>query len=251
VPGPAPAPSSGHGAGKAAKLSKEDGKALLVLAAAVAVGAALTEGMRYDGWVRLHPMHPVHLHGWDGSYRWLPLAQVTPEVAAGTRRAVVRESEGPWQQVGRAPLNRQGWTYSVLMGSAETPLAGEPEARGFASHIQFGRFVSGNLGVLFDFGMGWADNQLGDTVYDSRSAIELQFMPMAASILHAGLFGQLGVGYRLDDSYQGSDRRGFLLGGGAMAQLELTTRLAITARAAQTMAYGTRTSDFTVGVSIY
>jgi hypothetical protein len=100
----------GHGvgsiAGQSAKAAKDDGKALLILATIAAVGAALTEGMRYDGWVELHPMHPVHLYGWDGSYRWLPLAQVTPEVAAATRKAVVREGEGPWHTLGRAPLNR-------------------------------------------------------------------------------------------------------------------------------------------------
>lgn len=256
TPSPAPRvrPRVRTGAGKssvAGKLAKEDAKALLVVAAAVAIGAAFTEGMRYDGWVGLHPMHPVHLYGWGGSYQWLPLSEVTPEIAAGTRKAVVRSSEGPWKRLGRAPLNRRGWTYSLLMGSAETPLIDDSNARGFASHLQLGRFVTGNLGILLDFGFGWVDDEFGDTVYESRNALELQFVPLAASIFHAGLFGQIGVGYRLDDRYEGSDRRGFLAGAGILAQLELTTRLAITARAGQTWAYGTRTSDFTVGLSIY
>lgn len=248
---PAPVPAVHGSSAIAGKLAKQEAKSLLVLAAAVAIGAAFTEGMRYDGWVQLHPMHPVHLYGWDGSYRWLPLAQITPEVAAGTRRAIVRDGEGPWKRTGRAPLNRRGWTYSLLMGSAETPLLDGTEARGFASHLQIGRFFTRNLGMMLDFGIGWADDDFGDTIYESRNALELQFLPVAASILHAGVFGQIGVGYRLDDGYVGGDRRGFVAGAGVLAQLELTTRLAITARAGQTMAYGTRTSDFTVGLSIY
>lgn len=235
-----------------AKSSKKDAKAWLVLAAAVAVGAALTEGMRYDGWIEMHPMHPVHLYGWDGRYQWMPLSQITPEVAAWTRKAVIRRSEGPWKQLGRAPLNRRGWTYSLLMGSSEVSVPDqEQELRGFASHIQLGRFVNKQVGVLLDFGFTWADDDVGETLFESRNSLELQYMPVAASVLHAGLFGQIGMGYRLDDRWTGSDRRGFLLGGGAMAQLELTTRLALTARAAQTWAFGTRTSDFTVGISIY
>ena len=237
--------------GGSAKSAKENAKAWLVIAAAVAVGAALTEGARYDGWVELHPMHPVHLFGWDGRYQWVPLAQLTPELAASAHKAVVRDGEGPWKPLGRAPLNRRGWTYSVLMGSSETPMIDEPGLRGFAAHVQLGRFVTPQMGVLLDFGVGWADNEFGDTVYDSRNSLELQFLPFSASIIHAGLFGQIGMGYRLDDRYHGSDRRGFLLGGGVIGQLELTTRLAITARAAQTMAYGSRTTDVTFGLSIY
>lgn len=237
-------------AAQSAKSAKEDAKFWLVVAAAVAVGAAVTEGMRYDGWVELHPMHPVHLYGWNGQYTWMPLAQITPETAAWARKAVVREREGPWRPLGRAPLNRRGWTYSLLMGSSETPLPGDTGVRGFASHVQLGRFVTPEFGVLLDVGMGWGETELGAAIYDSRHALELQYLPLAAGIFHGGLFGQVGMGYRLDDG-AGPDRSDFLLGGGAIAQLELTTRLAITARAAQTVVYGTRTSDFTVGLSIY
>jgi hypothetical protein len=235
---------------QSAKSSKDDAKFWLVVAAMAAVVVAATEGMRYDGWVELHPMHPVHLYGWDGTYTWMPLAQITPETAAGARKAVVRESEGPWRTLGRAPLSRRGWTYSMLMGSSETPLPGQPGVRGFASHVQLGRFMTPHFGVLLDFGVGWGETDVGAAIYDSRHALELQYLPLDAGILHGGLFGQVGMGYRLDDG-AGPDRGDFLLGGGAIAQLELTTRLAITARVAQTMVYGTRTSDLTVGLSIY
>ena len=234
-----------------AKSKADDARVWLILAAAVAVGAAVTEGARYDGWVELHPNHPVHLYGWDGSYTWVPLSAVTPEQAAWARKAIVRPSEGSWRTLGRAPLNRKGWTYSLLMGSAEVPELESSNKRGFTSHIQFGRFASKQLGFLLDISLGWADDQFGDTMYDSRTSFEVQFIPVSLSKLHAGVFGQVGVGYRLDDSLKGQDREGLLAGGGGMLQLELTTRLALTARAGVTAVYGEQTSDFTVGMSIY
>lgn len=55
-----------------------DGKALaiavIVLAVTAMITAAAIEGSRFDGWARLHPMHPVHLVGHDGTYNEVPLA---------------------------------------------------------------------------------------------------------------------------------------------------------------------------------
>lgn len=249
VPSPAPAPSPRGGT--SAKNSSDRAAFWIIVAAGAAVVLAATEGARYDGWVSLHPMHPVHLYGWDGQYRQMPLAHITPELAAWSRKAVILDTEGPWQPLGRAPLDRAGWTYSVLLGSSETPIDDQTRIRGFASHIQLGRFLSQEVGVLLDFSLGWADDEAGATLYDSRSALELQLMPLDAGRLHAGAFGQIGTAYRLDDSAAGLDRRGMFYGAGGMLQLELTTRLALTARAGLTALYGERTSDFTVGLSIY
>src|SRR5690606_31876438 len=224
VHGPAPAPRPLSTT--SAKSASDRAAFWIIVAAAAAVGLAATEGARYDGWVELHPMHPVHLYGWDGQYRQMPLAYVAPGGATWSRRAVVRDSDGSWRPLGRAPLDRAGWTYSVLLGSGQTPLPGT-RARGFASHIQLGRFVTQEVGLLLDFGLGWSQDERGDMIYDSRSAVELQVMPVDAGIVHAGVFGQLGVGYRLDDRVEGLDRRGYFYGGGAMLQLELTTRLAV------------------------
>lgn len=235
----------------AAKSAKDNAKAWVIIAAAAAVGMAVTEGARYDGWVELHPMHPVHLYGWDGGYTWMPLAHITPETAAWARKAVIRETEGPWRRLERAPLNRRGWTYSMLMGSAEIPLRQQQDAHAFASHIQFGRFFNQEVGLLFDIGLAWTEDQLGNTLYDSRSSLEMQLLPLSAGKIHGGVFGQLGLGYRLDDTGADTDRQGYFFGGGGMLQLELTTRLAITARAGMAMTYGTQTVDFTAGLSIY
>jgi hypothetical protein len=244
--------SPGVGSLKTAGAKAADDAAYwLVVASLVAVGFAVTEGVRYDGWAELHPMHPVHLFGWDGGYTSMPLAHVTPEVAEWSRRAIVRESEGPWRPIQRAPLNRSGWTYSVLLGTSEVPLADGDATRGFMGHIQIGHFFTGEVGLLFDIGLGWADDPFGNVVYDSRNALEIEFLPLDLGSLHGGVFGQVGFGRRLDDSAAGGDAFDVLGGGGALVQLELSTRLAITGRAGIAQAYGETISDLTLGLSIY
>lgn len=253
-PGPAPRHGGGNsvGGGKTQAAGASDDAAYwLIVASVVAVGLAVTEGARFDGWAELHPMHPVHLFGWDGSYTWMPLAHVTPDVAEWSRRAVVRDGEGPWRPLARAPLNRKGWTYAVLLGTSEVPLASDVTTRGFMGHIQFGHFFTREIGLLFDVGLGWADDPFGNVVFDARNALELQYFPLDLGRLHGGLFGQAGLGRRLDDSAAGSDAFGYLAGGGALLQLELSTRLTITGRAGIAQAYGETISDLTLGLSIY
>lgn len=252
-----PAPAGGRvvsakGAAKgAAKAEADRAEVWVILAAGAAVVLAVSEGARFDGWVEIDPMHPVHLYGVDGGYTWMPLAHITPETAAWARKAMIRESEGPWRQLGRAPLNRRGGTYGMLMGVSEFPLRDGGELQGFMSHIQFGGFFSNELGLLLDIGLGWTEDDLGQTIFDMRNAMELQFLPLAASKLHAGVFGQLGLGRRFDDSSAAGDSFGLLAAGGGLVQIELTTRLAITGRAGFTSVYGDTISDLTVGLSIY
>jgi hypothetical protein len=252
--GPPPAHgggSSGGGGKTAASGAADDAAFWLVVAAAVAVGLAVTEGARFDGWAELHPMHPVHIFWPDGSYTWMPLAHVTPEIVQSSSRAVVRTSEGPWRPLARAPLNRKGWTYAVLLGTSEVPLASGVTTRGFMGHIQLGHFFTREIGLLYDIGLGWADDPFGNVVYDARNALELQYLPLDLGIVHGGVFGQAGIGRRLDDSAAGEDAVGYLAGGGALLQLELSTRLTITGRAGFAQAYGESISDLTLGLSIY
>ena len=220
--------------------------ALVAMAAAAGVVLAATEGQRYDGWVRLHPMHPVHLWGPWG-YGVLPLAQIDPATAAQSYKAVVRESEGPWQRLARAPLDREGWTYSVLGGVGDI---GGPDgnARGPAFHVQLGYFPSHQVGVQLEWMPSWRDDDLGETVLDMRWGLELDLLPLDAGPVHGGVFGTLATGFR--DDREGTTS-GVFTGGGALLQLELSTRLALTGRLGLTRAYRELESDVTVGLSIY
>jgi hypothetical protein len=249
-PGGAPHAHGGRGGYGLGAAKKDQGKAYLVLAAIAAVALAATEGARYDGWVRMHPMQPVHLFGHHGEYTWMPLAHITPDVAAWTDHAVVRDDEGPWEPLGRAPLNRVGFTYSLLLGSGQIALEGADPITGFTSHIQFGYFPAQQVGLQFDIGYGWADDELGNTIFDGRAGLELDVLPLDVGILHGGVFGQLGISSRSDDGLDTNDSNG-VFGGGALAQIELTTRLAITLRAGMVRAYGENLAEFTGGVSVY
>ncbi|GAB4510594.1 MAG: hypothetical protein Tsb0020_27920 [Haliangiales bacterium] len=239
------------GGGGNAKIAGDEAIVLVVLAAALVLGLAVTEGMRFDGWSELHPMHPVHLYGPRGEYTWLPLAHITPADAAWASRAVVRESEGPWNPIERAPLNRQGLTYAVLLGSTEIILADDQETTGFMSHIQLGGFFTPQLGLVLDIGFAFGEDDIGNALFDSRNALELEYFPVILGPLHAGVFGQVGFSQRLDDSPIGNDSFSFSGGAGGLLQLDLTTRLALTARAGVTQLHGGTTSDLTVGLSIY
>jgi hypothetical protein len=236
----------------------DDARWWLVVAAIVGISVAATEGARYDGWVELHPMHPVHIYGPYGEYNGMvPLAQLDPQTAARASKALVRPQEGPWRNLGRAPLDRQGFTYSLLLGTTELPseipdASGNlDERQGFMGHIQFGYFLSQEVGLQLDLASAWAQNRIDETIFDGRWAIELDYLPLSVEKLHGGVFGQGGVGTRLEDGLKASERSNSLLGGGAIAQLELTTRLTLTARAAATHVHGRTVSDFTVGISIY
>ncbi len=244
--------SSGGGGGGG------NGKAMAVVAVIVVVSAgfiaaalAASEGMRFDGWAAVDPDHPIHLYGRDGGHLELPLSELTPELATWTRKAMVREGDGGWRRLERAPLNRRGWNYSLLFGSAEVPVENNENGRGYAAHIQLGHFFTKHVGLLADLGLGWTRNLENEYMTDMRLGAELQVLPFSGGRFHAGGFGQIGHGWRFDDTPAGLEKDARLLSGGALMQIELTTRMALTVRAAATQIFDTWTSDFTAGIAIY
>ena len=244
----------GKRTGGVAKSEKDEAVILLVLAGIAAGGLALTEGLRYDGWLSVNPMHPVHLYGRGGEYTWMPLADITPQVAAWTRRAYVRSDEGPVLKLGRAPLNRRGFNYNFYLGAGEVALIQGGSKEGFQSHIELGFFPTQNFGILWDLGFGWTqqieDGIEDDIVFEKRSGLNLQYFPLAVGKLHGGLYGTVGGTTRADDFF-GSINSDIYLGGGALLQLELTTRMALTGRLGITNAYNENLSEFLLGISIY
>ena len=245
---------SKFGGGGLAKAKKDEAVVLLVLAGIAAGGLAFTEGLRYDGWLSVNPMHPVHLYGRGGEYTWMPLAHITPQVAAWTSKAYVRSDEGPVLKIGRAPLNRQGFNYNFYLGAGEVALIQGGSNEGFQSHLELGFFPTQNFGILWDFGFGWTeqvdDGIENDVVLEKRSGLNLQYFPLAAGKLHAGLYGTVG-GTTRDDDFFGTFDSDFYFGGGALLQLELTTRMALTGRLGLTNAYDENLSEFLLGISIY
>jgi hypothetical protein len=239
-----------------------DGKgaaiAFLVFAATAMVTAAVIEGSRFDGYAQLHPMHPVHLIGKDGSYTVMPLAAIDANAAAWTDTAVVRASEGPWRELERAPLSRQGLAYGMFGGTGSLRSADGTLEMGPAWTVQLGYFPTQHLGVLGSVFFGWRDNKYGATLFETRYTAELQALPVQVGILHAGLYGGAGLAYRFEDAVAlvgdraipGNESSAALVGG-AMFQLDINTRVALTGRLGIALAHDEQMHDVLVGVSVY
>lgn len=256
---PKPSPSGkSSGGGGGLSLSGIDGDAAAVVAvvvvasaAVIAVVAAGSEGARYDGWARLNNGHPVHLYGPQDSYKEVPLRELTVEDAEWAERAYVRESEGTWQALRRAPLNRQGWAYSVFVGAGELGDAMETPSLGPVSHIQLGYFPTHEFGLHADLGFGWGEaNGPEDTSarFAVSTAIEAQLLPFQSGRIHGGGFAQAGQSIRTRSAGGGTS---VLYSAGALMQLDLTTRLALTGRAGVTQAHEEYASEMSLGLSIY
>jgi hypothetical protein len=247
----------GHGGGghSLGGGSGGDGKGLaivvLVVAAVALVAVAAVEGSRFDGWAQLHPMHPVHLIGKDGSYAILPLAWIDPQTAAWADHAVVRDTEGPWRDIQRAPLSRQGWTYGMYGGLGSLRSAAGDVAFGPTFTVQAGYFPEHRLGVVAGMNFGWRDNTVGETLFEARYTLELQGFPIQLGRLHGGLYGGAGASTRLEDGFVGGNSSTLAFTGGATFQLDLDTRIALTGRLGIVQAHDEHMSDAMIGISVY
>ncbi len=239
------APSGGGSDGKAAAI------AVVVLAVTAVVVVAAIESSRFDGHVRLHPMHPVHLIGKDGSQAIMPLAWIDPQAAAWTEKAVVKSYEGPWQQLDRSPLTRHG-TYGVYGGYGTSTSTYGDTNFGPSFAIQGGYFPIQEVGILATMEFAWRNNRDGGTLFDSRYMLEVQGLPLKLGPLHAGAYAGLGPAYRHEDTNRGTvSGGGFAFITGGMLQLELHTRIALTGRLGYVNAHGERATDMLFGLSVY
>jgi hypothetical protein len=265
LPGRPIAPPRAAPAGRGGKLGsgtkggggKDDLIALLVVFAVLAtVGMIATEGVRYDGTVAMYPWQGVHLKNANGQEREVPLAQLTQADVTTSSEAVVMDDEG-WglMRLGRAPLNRQGFAWKMNLGILHSTCACL-DGNGFAADIQLGYFPHPMLGLLADWSPAGGSDVNGDSFSRHNLALEAQFFPLGIGRLHLGGFGHAGVVYA--DDATGGARHGAAFGGGAMLELALTTRLALTARFDYTSAkiapidqgwQGAET--FSVGIAIY
>jgi hypothetical protein len=214
------------------------------------VVAAGVEGSRYDGYVQLHPMHPIYLVGRDGSSAAMPLAWLDPQSAAFAEKGYIRSEEGPWNELGRAPLDREGFTYALFGGVGTYLSADRTKDLGTATTIQFGYYPDQHWGVVADLFLGWRTNTSNQVLFENRYALEGQVYPVHAGPLHFGLYGGLGLAHRFEDGVDGSNSSGALLGGGQI-QLDFNTRLALTGRFGQTWAHGELMTDAMIGLAVY
>jgi hypothetical protein len=263
LPGPEPvhhghraAPVPGAGPAPNASAGKSDSVALAaILGAGATIALAATEGARYDGWVQVHPMQPLHLRLKDGSPAWVPLAYLDERAIADTDEAYLNRTEGPWVPMGRAPLNRVGGTFGFALGAAALNSAANSTVWGFLARLELGGFFTKQIGLLGTLGLGTGVGGSGKTTFNARYAGELRYYPLRLDVIEIGGYATGGFAQSSADmpTYEWS-KDGFFYGGGALVEIELSTRLALAVRGGLSVLPNDRPlvcPEITVGLSIY
>ena len=205
---------------------------VVVTGIAVGIGLAATEGARYDGLVAVHPHHPVHLMGRGGEAAVVGLDELRPEDLRGDTEAILvgTEGVGMWH-LGRAALSREGWNYRFAFGSYDQRIAGLPLLTGGGGDLQIGYFPSQYFGILGSSGMVMGNIGAGDFA-SWRLGLEAQGYPVRLWRFHLGAYAGFGQDFFKADGggfapVSGSEP---YLGFGGLAEIDLTTRLALTLR---------------------
>jgi len=215
--------------------AKDMGAALAAVAVtgiAVGVALAVTEGGRYDGLVAVHPHHPVHLMGKTGQSAVVGLDELQPgDVRPDTEAVLVgTEGVGMWH-IGRAALSRHGWNYRFSLGSYDAWMPSLPRLTGGGGDLQIGYFPSQYAGILVTSGMLTGSYSDGDFA-SWRLGLEVQGYPVRIWRLHLGGYGAVGQEFFKADGGTFAPVSGNepFFGFGGLAEIDLTTRLALTLR---------------------
>jgi hypothetical protein len=210
----------------------------IAVASLAAVGLAVTEGLRFDGDVAASPGQLLYLQSPSGEERPVPIGALHAGDLAGVDGAILRDDEGyGLYQLQRAPLDRRGFTFKVDVGGTRTNFATTDAATtgfdqkllsGLASNIQLGYFPHHRVGILGGLALSVGQGGPDRAFARHALALEAQVFPLSWWRLHLGAAGHVGSGLL---RHQGSRIEGALtVGGGAILEVALTTRLALHAR---------------------
>ena len=200
--------------------------AAVAIVAAVALVAA--EGARYDGYADLAPEQLLYVRNASGNTTPVALGDLSPAQADAAVEAKVMDDEWPgMRRLGRAPLDRTGGAFRLDMGTTSFNV-GAIQVVGPAAHIQLGAFVNPWLGFLADIGLSGGGDCCAGAVTRHSLALEIDALPLDFGPLHAGVFAKGGGAIAGTGSLR---QEGPIAGGGALVELALTSRLALTFRA--------------------
>ncbi len=227
----------------------------MAVVAAVAVAASVfvvagIEGTRWDGWVAADADRSIHLYRRDGQWLSIPVYALEPELAEWADGALLDDDDrgGELERLRRAPLDRQGFSLGVETGVIGVTSPSEDRHLGGGARFTLGGFPIQHLGLyaLLDFAAA-------DETIDIRYGTQLQGYFPPLGIAHLGLYAEIGgVGRRADlpDDTTERDRR--LYGGaGALLQLDINTRVAITFRGGVWSTSGHVLPEVTIGLSVF
>ncbi len=251
--------SVGHGAGHGGGGNGDAALIVLivVIAVVVAVGLVSSEGVRFDGFAAMSAAQPVHLRAADDRQATLPIADLTPDWVAATVEAKVMDDEGYGiQRLDGAPLDRRGGVFKLDTGTIAFNAAGTASV-GPAMNVQAGVFFTRRIGLVASLGLAGASAGGGGGLIPRHAlALELQTFPLQAGRFHLGLFanGDMALSERIADGALVA-MSGPSVGGGILSELDVTSRMALTLRAAGTVAKldetWTPAALLTAGVAVY
>jgi hypothetical protein len=135
------------------------------------------------------------------------------------------EGYGLWR-LDRAPLDRKGFAFKVDLGGIRT--LDHDFMSGFASHIQVGYFPHRRFGLLAGASLAGLEDAAGDSVARHALTAEAQFYPLSWKRLHLGAAAHVGSAVVPREGFH--EFGALTTGAGALLEIALTTRLAITAR---------------------
>jgi hypothetical protein len=228
---------------------------IVVVAVAVAIGLVSSEGVRFDGYVAMSPAQPVHLRAASGAQATVPIDELSPGLVAATVEAKVMDDEGfGIERLDRAPLDRRGGTFKLDTGTIAFDVAGAT-AVGPAMNVQAGYFFTRRVGLLANLGLGGGGVPQG-LVPRHALGLELQAFPVGWGPFHLGAFGDGGMA--ITEVLAGTTPTyvsGPSVGGGALAELDLTSRLALTLRAGASLSkldqLWSSAGTLTAGIAVY
>jgi hypothetical protein len=226
---------------------------VVVVGVLVGVGLVSGEGVRFDGYVRMAPEQPLHLKDGYGQTRELPLAALSPDDVLATVEAKVMDDEGYGiERLDRVPLDRTGGTFKLDSGESTFGL-GTSSFYGPTANIQFGYFFTRRLGLLMNIALSGSTDDQGTVVTRHTFGLELQALPLARGRLHAG--GYTDAGFALAGTTSNQVVSGPAGGGGALVELDLTSRLALTLRAGASLAHldngWSPAGSLALGIAVY
>lgn len=255
-------PASSGGRLSSGKSSSKDGGAVLVAAiaagVAIGVGLAITEGLRYDGYLGVHPHHPIHLVDDDGRERIVALDELTPDQIGHDRAILVaHEGAGTWLR-DRAPLQRAGGTFEFGLGSDHLALP-RGGVDGLGWRFALGYFPTQWMGVLLDTRLAGHTELDQSSWHAYRMGAEVQWYPIQLWRLHLGGFGGAGMNWAGSTGFQqpDTDTTHQYVDFGGLAQIDLTARLALTFRWIEDWLPGAQdvqervNSSWSLGLAVY
>jgi hypothetical protein len=253
APSPAGGGSSSGGGGK--------GEALIVIAvvlvamaAVVGVGLVASEGVRYDGPAEMWAGQPVYLKDERGGETVVALGDITPDHLATTVEAKVKDDEGyGLHLLGHQPVDRNMSPVLKLEGGSVVVDQGGSIASALTVSARGGLFVRPWLGLLLTASTGSSLGGVNPTVGPHSLGFEVQSLPLHAGMFHLGGYANVGAGAASITQSEWAT----VFGGGVLAELDITGRMALTLRAGANNFYYVDTgfsspaATFTAGVAIY